>query len=160
MGRGGAGCFDCALERITSFRGPTEFLERGPGPIEAFGIELAARDVGFELGERLLGAPQLQVGRAQAAPDFAGRMFVLQRYGGGEVPASTLLTLLLQRDAAELVVRIGLAGIDFDGSGEARDGFGVIAALLVDQAELILRIGIAWIYGGGFQVPAKALARA
>ena len=57
MGGGGAGCFDCALERITSFRGPTEFLERGPGPVQTFGIELAAGYLGFELGQRLFRAP-------------------------------------------------------------------------------------------------------
>src|SRR5205085_4068668 len=138
--------------------GSAEFLEGAAGPVQAFGIKLAAGDVGFELGQSLLGAAQLEVSRAQTAPDFAGCMFVIQSNGGGEMPAGVLIAFLFESDAAELVVRIGFAGIDFDGSGEAGDGFGVVAALLVDQAELILRIGIARIYGRGFQVAAKALA--
>ena len=146
MGRRGAGCFHRALESILGFRDPPELLERLAQPIQTFGIELAAIGVFLKLGQRLFGLSQLQVGRAQASPCFARRMLVVQSHSGGEVPARVFVALLLQGDDAQLMMRIGLAGIDLDGFREPGNRFAVIAALLIDQAELIVRVGIARIH--------------
>ena len=109
MRRGGAGSFHRELERGAGFRDPSQLLERFSQPILTLGIELAAFGIFLELGERLFGVSQLEVGRAQAAPGFARRMFVVQSQGGGEVPARVFIALLFQSDDAQLIVRVGLA---------------------------------------------------
>ena len=45
---------------------------------------------------------------------------------------------LLAGDAAQLIVRVGGAGIDAHGILKSLNGFGIVAALLVEEAELVL----------------------
>src|SRR5579872_2824547 len=64
---------------------------------------------------------------------------------------------LLARDAAQLIMSVGLGGIDLYRLLEALDRLRITAALLVDQSKLVLRIAIVRIDGGGLQHFMKVL---
>src|SRR4051812_32576047 len=88
-----------------------------------------------------------------------GVLFVLIEHGL-ETGERVFKSALLERDAAELKMSVGLLGVDGDCALELFDCVCILAALLVDESKLIASFGVVGVDGGSFQHAVKVLAAA
>jgi hypothetical protein len=132
---------------------------RAPHQVERLGVGRAAREETFEGVAGVVELPGVEVGGADLAPDIVLRVTLVARDDLAEVLDGLGVPPFGARDDAELVVRVGLLGVDLDGAGETRAGLGQLPTLLVDEPEVVVGRGVGRVERGGLQVLPEGGAR-
>ena len=131
---------------------PAQSMKRQPVAIAPFRIRRALVDKSFECHTRIFVLGGFEVRVPYLAPHFVLAVLRVAGHHCIEVIDCISEPAFLARNAAELIMSVGLFRVDLDRSFEARLGLFVLAALLVDQPKVVMRRSVGRVQRGGLEI--------